>query len=59
MAKIYKGFYAGSGLELEYYNPSSVVFDKSKFIASVSPFVKKALHNGISNLGFSCFLIRI
>ena len=41
MSKSYKGFYMGGGLEFDHYNPSSSVFNKSKYISAVNPFVNK------------------
>ncbi|HOU02426.1 MAG TPA: hypothetical protein PK719_10160 [Bacteroidales bacterium] len=41
MFKSYKGFYMGGGLEFDHYNPSSSVFNKSKYIFAVNPFVNK------------------
>ena len=41
MSKSYKGFYMGGGLEFDHYNPSSSVFNKSKYIFAVNPFVNK------------------
>ena len=42
MATLYKGFYAGSDLELDFYIPSGTIYDKLKYIVSLSPFVKKS-----------------
>jgi hypothetical protein len=41
MAKKYKGFYVGSGLEFDYFKISSKISERPKYIISVSPFVKK------------------
>jgi hypothetical protein len=41
MAKKYKGFYVGSGLEVDYYKMSSTISERPKYFISVSPFVKK------------------
>lgn len=41
MSKSYKGFYMGGGLEFDHYNPSTAVFNKSKYIFAVNPFVNK------------------
>lgn len=41
MSKSYKGFYMGGGLEMDHFNPSSAVFDKSKYVFAVSPFINK------------------
>lgn len=42
MAKTYKGFYAGSDIGFQYFRPSSSIFTEGKYIASVSPFIKKS-----------------
>jgi hypothetical protein len=42
MAKKYKGFYVGSGLEFDYYKISGTISERPKYIISVSPFVKKS-----------------
>jgi hypothetical protein len=42
MAKSFKGFYIGSGLEYDYYKPSDSVSAKSKYIFALSPFIKKS-----------------
>lgn len=41
MAKSFEGFYAGSGLEFDYYKPSDSVSVNSKYIFALSPFLKK------------------
>jgi hypothetical protein len=38
----YEGFYIGSGLEFQFWSLSKVLHDKSKYLFSVSPFVKKS-----------------
>jgi hypothetical protein len=42
MAKSFKGFYMGSGLEYDYYKPSDSVSVNSKYIFALSPFIKKS-----------------
>ncbi len=42
IATLYKGFYAGSDLELNFFIPSKTIYDKLKYIVSISPFVKKS-----------------
>lgn len=42
MAKKYKGFYMGSGIDFQYTMLSESLYDKSKYIFSLSPFVKKS-----------------
>ncbi len=58
MAKMYKGFYAGSGVEFEYYRPSAQIWDKSKYIAGISPFIKKSTPQWNFKLGFQMLLDR-
>ncbi|MCX6334014.1 MAG: hypothetical protein NT092_06875 [Bacteroidia bacterium] len=42
MATKYEGFYIGSGLEFQYFMLSEQLWDKSKYLVSLSPFVKKS-----------------
>lgn len=42
MATLYKGFYAGSGIDFDLYRPANSIYDGSKFIVALSPFVKKS-----------------
>ncbi|MCU0474205.1 MAG: hypothetical protein MUC93_12725 [Bacteroidales bacterium] len=42
MAKSYKDFYVGSGISFDYYQLPDLLYDKPKYIASVSPFIKKS-----------------
>ena len=58
MSKIYREFYAGSAVEFEYYRPSADIFDKSKYIASVSPFVTKSTSQWNFRLGLQLLLDR-
>lgn len=41
MSKIYKGFYVGAGLQIEYFNPSDIIYNKNKYIVSANPYVTK------------------
>jgi hypothetical protein len=56
MAKTYKGFYAGSGVEFEYYYPAREIYEGSKYIASVSPFITKSTSQWTFRLGFQLLL---
>lgn len=58
MAKFFKGYYAGSGLSYEFYNNSDSVKIGSKFIASLSPFLKKRTEQWNFKLGFQAVLDR-
>ncbi|MDQ1297304.1 MAG: hypothetical protein QG611_1286, partial [Bacteroidota bacterium] len=42
MSKTYKDFYVGSGVTFDYYRLPGVLYDKAKYIVSVSPFIKKS-----------------
>jgi len=42
MATMFKGFYAGSDIDIQYFKPSSQIYSEGKYIASVSPFIKKS-----------------
>jgi hypothetical protein len=42
MATKYEGFYMGSAIEFQYYALSKALSDQSKYLFSLSPFVKKS-----------------
>ena len=42
MATKYEGFYIGSGIDIQYFMLSESLSDQSKYLASLSPFVKKS-----------------
>jgi hypothetical protein len=42
MATKHKGFYIGSGIDIQYFMLSESLSDQSKYLASLSPFVKKS-----------------
>jgi hypothetical protein len=52
-AKIWKQFYVGAGAKFGYYIPSDSVSDKTKYIASLSPFIAKSTREWNVKLGFS------
>jgi hypothetical protein len=56
MAKSYKGFYVGSGLKYTYFSLSDFLAIDPKYIASVSPFVKKSREQWSFKLGFEALL---
>lgn len=58
MSKNYKGFYAGSSLELEFFNTSGSVYGKTKYITSVSPFISKSNQRWNFKLGLQLLLDR-
>lgn len=52
MAKLFKGFYAGSDLKFDHYGLSDSLKLKPKYIFSVNPFVRKSTEQWNFNLGF-------
>lgn len=58
MAKIYKGFYAGSGLDFNVSKVPSVLQPYSKYIVALSPFVKKSTSQWQFKIGMQALLER-
>ena len=58
MAKSYKGFYVGSGISYDYYRLSDFLLTSPKYIASISPFIKKSTEQWNFKLGFQALLDR-
>jgi hypothetical protein len=58
MAKMYKGFYAGSDLEFQYSKLSSTIYPESKYIFSISPFLKKSTQQWSFKAGLQLLLDR-
>lgn len=56
MAKSFRGFYVGSGLEFGYYKPSDTISDFYKSIFAVSPFIKKSTSQWNVKLGFQALV---
>jgi hypothetical protein len=56
MSKSYKGFYVGSGIKYDYYKLSETLLSNPKYIASISPFVKKSSDQWNFKLGFQALL---
>lgn len=56
MAKSFKGFYVGSGLEFGYYKPSDSISDFHKSIFALSPFIKKSTSQWNVKLGFEALI---
>jgi len=56
MATLFKGFYAGSDLKLDFFIPSKTIYDKLKYIVSFSPFVKKSTSQWNFKAGFELLL---
>ncbi len=42
MATLFKGFYAGSDMQLDFFIPSKTISEKLKYIVSLSPFLTKS-----------------
>jgi len=51
-AKSIKGFYAGAGVNYEFFIPSDSVSEENEYIFSISPFVKKSSELWNFKLGF-------
>jgi hypothetical protein len=56
MAKSFKGFYVGSGLEFDYYSFSDSTYSDPRYIASVSPFIRKSSNEWSFKLGLKLLL---
>jgi len=56
MAKSFKGFYVGSGVSYDFYGLSDSVSANSRYIASVSPFLKKSADQWSFKLGFQALI---
>ena len=58
MAKSYKGFYVGSGIDYDFDRIADRFLTTPKFIASISPFIKKSNEQWNFKLGFQALLDR-
>lgn len=58
MAKSFKGFYVGSGLEFDYYSFSDSAYADPRYIVALSPFIKKSTKEWSVKLGFQALLDR-
>jgi len=58
MASTYRDFYIGSGLGFEFFKPSETIYNGSKYVASLSPFVRKSTSQWNFNIGFQLLLDR-
>ncbi len=56
MATLLKGFYAGTGLEFDFYRPPDAVFEGSEYNASLSPFINKRTQQWDFKAGFQLLL---
>jgi hypothetical protein len=58
MAKTYKGFYVGSGVEFDYYSFSDSAYADPRYVVALSPFIKKRSKEWALKLGFQALLDR-
>jgi hypothetical protein len=58
MAKLYEGFYVGAGIGFDRYKLSDSIINKPKYIASISPFIRKSTEQWNYNLGLQILLDR-
>ena len=58
MAKTFQGFYVGSGFEFDYYSFSDSAYADPRYIAALSPFIKKKSEEWSVKLGFQALLDR-
>ncbi|MBA4322444.1 MAG: hypothetical protein C0408_06450 [Odoribacter sp.] len=58
MAKSYKGFYVGSGIEFDYFSFSDSAYADPRYIAAINPFIKKNSEEWSVRLGFQALLDR-
>src|SRR5450759_2445923 len=56
MAKSYNGFYVGSGLSYDHYSFSDFLLTTPRYIASISPFLKKSSDQWSFKLGLQLLL---
>jgi hypothetical protein len=56
MAKTYEGFYIGSGINYDYYRLPDSLLTTPKYIASISPFIKKSSDQWSFKIGIEALL---
>jgi hypothetical protein len=56
MAKEFKGYYVGSGIEYDYYQLSDQLLIDPKYTTSISPFIKKSTEQWNFKLGLQALL---
>ncbi len=56
MAKTYKDFYVGSGLEMDFYRPSRDITERMKYVVALSPFISKSTSQWSFRLGLQLVL---
>jgi len=59
MAKLYKGFYVGSGISYDHYKYSDSLTASPVYIFSISPFIKKSTEQWSFKLGFQALLDKL
>jgi hypothetical protein len=57
-AKSYKGFYVGSGIDFDHYSFSDSAHTDPRFVAALSPFIKRRTSEWYLKLGFQVLLDR-
>lgn len=58
MAKMFRGFYVGSGIEFDIFKLSESLLTKPKYIFAVNPFVRKSTPQWSFNLGLQALIER-
>lgn len=58
MAKMYNEFYVGSGLNYDNYKVPDFIFPNTKYVASISPFIKKNTNQWSFKVGIEALLDR-
>jgi hypothetical protein len=56
VATTYRDFYIGSGFDFDFYHPSDSIYDGSKYITSLSPFVRKSTSQWNFKIGVQLLL---
>jgi len=56
MAKTYRDFYVGSGLEMDFYRPSREITERLKYVVALSPFIAKSTKQWNFRLGVQLLL---
>ena len=56
MAKTYRDFYVGSGLEMDFYRPSREITERLKYVVALSPFIAKSTTQWNFRLGVQLLL---
>jgi hypothetical protein len=51
MSKLHKGFFIGSGLQIDHYRLSDSLYLEPKYILTLSPYVRKSTGQWDFNIG--------